>query len=347
MRNKVLHLVIPDNKFTIPLIHHLMVNLKLDNHRFIIYDFKENSQLEKYNASHIFLPNKRYFIRNIFIFYREVFKADVIISHAAPLFYMFIFIPLKIRKVIWIFHGGIDIPSTKISKINSLISLNLMFKRAISKHSGHMKEDSDKINKVLNSKAIFIYNPAYLSNTWNRMKSSEKFIYCNGFKNCRVIVGSSTDPQNNHIDAYNILANSQLLPSEVCSFLSYGNYNSYRDHVIQIGFLIFKQNFNPVTSFMDLNIYLDYIDEFDFVIFNHERAEATGAAIQLLSLGKPIFFNPKSPAYQSFVRRGYVVFDIYKLSDFISVQEVDLRKNRELLLRDYSIEALNNFYTNL
>jgi hypothetical protein len=338
--------MVPDEKFTIPLKNHLLYELKAKNHFFLFFTFDKTIQKEE-NVTSILLPFRKFFFSNIKMFLKSISNANIILTHAAPSLYLFLLAPNKVKKMIWVYHGGIDIPKPFSLRCNILEFINILFKKSIRFHSGHMIEDSNIINKNLKSKAKFLYNPSYLSNTWNRIKTCENFIYLNGFENVRVLVGNSTDPHNNHIGAFEILNNANLNPLSVCSLLSYGKYEQYKNVVIEEGIKYFGDKFLPITQFLELNKFVEIIDELDFIIFNHDRAEATGATIQLLSLAKPIFFNPISPAYKSFVNRGYVVFSIYDLEKFKDIKSVDLRKNRELLIKEYSLEVLNSFYTNL
>jgi dTDP-N-acetylfucosamine:lipid II N-acetylfucosaminyltransferase len=338
--------MVPDKKFTIPLKNHILYEINAKNHFFLFLTFDKNIEQEE-NVATILLPFRKFFFSNIKIFLKSISNIDFILTHAAPSLYLFLLAPNKVKKIIWVYHGGIDIPKPFSLSFDILELINILVKKRIRFHTGHMIEDSNIINKNLRIKAKFLYNPAYLSNTWNRIKSCENFIYLKGFKNVRVLVGNSTDPHNNHIEAFEILNNSNLNPLKVCSLLSYGKYEQYKNVVIEVGTKHFGDKFLAITQFLELNKYLEIIDELDFIIFNHDRAEATGATIQLLSLAKPIFFNPISPAYQSLKRRGYIVFDIYELEKFRNIESVDLRKNRELLIKEYSIEVLNSFYKNL
>jgi hypothetical protein len=325
---------------------YLLTNLKLKNHRFLIIGGKNiNSYLSPFVAR-IKIPNRFYFLTNIFTFKREVYNADIIIAHAAPESIFFLLTYQKIKNVIWVIQGGVDIPLT--NKPNSLREyINLIFKRKINKHATHIKEDSDLVNKTLGINAEFKYSPCYLSNTFNKIKEESDFIYNKGFSHKNILLGNSTDPSNNHIEAFEFVKKSCVDPTTITSILSYGIYESYMQNVICVGKKMFGRKFNPVTNFMPLIDYLKILNSIDYAIFNHKRQEAMGVTIQLLSLAKPIFFNPQSPAYLSLKRRGYVVFNIYDLRKFKDIKTIDLSKNRDLLLKEYSLEVLNSFYKNL
>jgi dTDP-N-acetylfucosamine:lipid II N-acetylfucosaminyltransferase len=346
MKNRILHVMVADDKFTLPLMKYLLTELKLENHRFLVIGERYDPAYKSPFIARIKIPNRLYFLSNIFTFMREVYKADIIIAHAAPESIFFLLTPQKIKNVIWVIQGGIDIPLS--NKPNSLREyLNLIFKRKIKSHTTHIQEDSDIVNRTLGINSDFKYSPCYLSNTFTNIKDESEFVYTKGFSQKKILLGNSTDPRNNHIEALEIVQKSCIEPTMIKSILSYGIFESYKENVISVGEKMFGQKFNPVTKFMPLGEYLNLLNSIDYVIFNHKRQEAMGVTIQLLSLAKPIFFNPQSPAYQSLIRRGYVVFNIYELEKFKDIKSVDLRKNRELLLKEYSLEVLNSFYTNL
>lgn len=338
--------MIAEKKFTLPLVDFIVNDLKLKNHRFLILNHENIYQNKNDNVVLLTSPLRKNLLINLFRFCKEVLKSDKIIAHAAPLSSFFILFPWKHKSVIWPIHGGIDIPTSNKSK-TIFEFIDTKFKKSIGFHASHIEEDSIYTNKVLSSKAKFLYSPMYLSNTINLLKDEDAFLFKEGFKNKIVLVGNSTDPSNNHLQAFHILNKSKLKPKEVVSILSYGIFEDYKLNVIEHGKIIFGSNFKPITEFLDLNQYLELLNKIDFVIFNHERQEAMGVTIQLLSLGKPIFFNEKSSAFKSLKRRGYQVFFLGELDRYIDVSILDLRKNRELLMKEYSIDILKSFYSQL
>jgi dTDP-N-acetylfucosamine:lipid II N-acetylfucosaminyltransferase len=346
MKNSILHVMVADDKFTIPLMKHIITDLNLENHRFLVIGRKRDFDFKTSFIAKIKIPNRLFFFSNLFVFIKEVYKADVVIAHAAPLSVFFLIIPKKIIDVIWVIQGGIDIPlSNKSSNLRDF--LDLVFKRKIKTHATHIQEDSDLVNEILSVNSHFKYSPCYLSNTFSNIKDESDFVYIKGFSQKNILLGNSTDPSNNHIEAFEIVQKSGLQPEMITSILSYGIYESYKEKVITVGKKMFGGNFCGVTKFLPLIEYLKILDGIDFAVFNHKRQEAMGVTIQLLSLAKPIFFNPQSPAYQSLIRRGYYVFNILELEKFKDIKTLDLRKNRELLLKEYSLDVLNSFYTNL
>lgn len=346
MKSKVLHVMIADKKFTLPLINYIIFDLKLDNHKFLVINSNNLCSINHNNVILIDNPLRKKLIVNFFVFCKQVLQAKRIIAHAAPLSFFFIFFPWKLKDIIWTIHGGIDIPKPKSPK-NLIQLIDRTYKKKIGFHATHIEEDSNYTNKILSSNSIFLYSPMYLSNVIHKLKDEDGFLFKGGFNERIVLVGNSTDPSNKHQEAFNKLAISNLKPKSVLSILSYGIYEDYKNDVIRLGYEIFGSKFKPITEFLAMNEYLKLLNEIEYAIFNHERQEAMGVTIQLLSLGKPIFFNDKSPAFKSLKRRGYKVFSINDLISFKNVEQLDLRINRDLLIEQYSIDVLNSFYTQL
>lgn len=338
--------MIAEPKFTLPLLNYIIKDLQLSNHRFLIVNQDDCCQIEHKNVVLLTHPLRFRLISNFIKFYKEIISADKIIAHAAPMSFFFIFIPWKLKHVIWVIHGGVDIPLSRGFK-NLYQFINFIFKKNVGYHLSHIEEDSKYVNNLISSNAKFLYSPTYLSNVIKQLKDENQFLRRESFVERIVLVGNSSDPSNNHKEAFEKLLNSQLIPNSVVSILSYGIYDEYRVETIKLGYELFGKKFTPITDFMTIDTYLKLLDKVNLVVFNHKRQEAMGVTIQLLSLAKPIFFNPESPAYKSFTKRGYKVFSIDNLSDFRNIECVDLSINRQLLLNEYSIEVLNTFYRSL
>jgi dTDP-N-acetylfucosamine:lipid II N-acetylfucosaminyltransferase len=348
MKNRVLHVMIADVKFNLPLANYLINDLKLPNHRFLILNNQPVSQIvDSSNVVLLIFPFRKNLLINFYRFCKEVVLADKIIAHALPFSLLFVLFPWKLKRVIWPINGGIDIPKGKGTpkSINDLISEAV--KKRVGFHASHIEEDSIYTNQMLHSKAEFMFSPVYLSNVANSLKEKNRFIYTKTFVHGRIMLGNSNSPTNNHIDSIELINSANLQPQFVYSILSYGMYVEYSFQVIEKAMSVFGSKFKPILNFLELDEYLALIENIDFAVFNHKRQEAMGVTIQLLSLGKPVFFNPESPGFKSLKRRGYIVFDINELQDMKNMKYLDLSKNRELLLSEYSIENLNNFYRNL
>jgi hypothetical protein len=339
--------MILEEKFTIPLLMYLSSSDRFSNHKFLVVGEEYLDALnENKHVTFLRSPLGKNIIINLFIFIKSIYSAKRIITHGSALSIFFVFFPWQIKKLIWPIHGGIDIPKSDKGKTFSE-KLLLSVKRRIKYHATGVEEDSQIVNNILNTRSQFIYSPTYLSNVCSNLKEEKEFIYRNKLNRMNLLVGNSTDPSNRHSEIFALIEESQIEFNAIYSILSYGIYEDYKNAIIDEGNNKFKNKFIPITQFMDITEYLKLLDKMDVVIFNHERQEAMGATIQLLSLGKLIFLNSKSPAYQSFKRRGYQVFDNKEIRNLKDSNYLDLRINRELLMNDYSIEQIDNFYSSL
>lgn len=342
--------MVGDNKFTLPLASYILNDLKLDNHRFLIFESSVKCSFVSKNIVCVNYPNSFDLLKGFYPFSKEFLKADVIVSHGGQVPFYFIFFLNRLKKVIWLIHGGIDLPKMNKSKgLKQVMKRGIenLVKKRVGFHSTHIEEDSWIAKIILGSNSGFVYSPMYLSNVSEKLKELKDFIYQEGFISKTVLVGNSTDPHNNHIDSFNKIADSGLDPNIIISILSYGVFKEYSEEVISEGFKLFESKFKPITEFLAMSAYLELLDSIDFVVFNHERQEAMGVTIQLLSLAKPVFFNPKSPAYLSLKRRGYKVFSIDDLKNYREVKMLDLSVNHKLLNEQYNKDLLKPFYENL
>jgi dTDP-N-acetylfucosamine:lipid II N-acetylfucosaminyltransferase len=333
-----------ERKFTLPLYNHIINNLGLKNHNFLLVDqdcimSQNNSEQVKILKS----PLRKHLLHNLRTFYSECNKAEIILGHAAPLSFFFILFPKFIKKVYWIIHGGIDIPSLSIQPQGLQSKIDILFKKKIPFHVTHITEDSDFVNKLLNKKASHIYSPMYLSNT----ARVDQFKPKSGTGNVNVLAGNSTDPSNNHFELFDLIYPHLSSIDKIYSILSYGIYEEYKKKVIRKGEELFGDKFVPVLDFMSADEYNGFLKGIDVVTFNHRRQEAMGVTINLIALGKIIYMNSKSPAFLSFKKRGFLIYDLEELKLNNINMDRDISNNKHLIEDYYSIEVLNRFLINL
>lgn len=333
-----------ERKFTFPLYNHIVNNLGLKNHHFLVVDQDGiMNQINTENVTILKSPLRKHLFYNLRTFYSECKHAVVILSHAAPLSFFFMLFPHFIKKVYWIIHGGIDIPS-KGPRFQSLQNkIDIIFKKKIQFHVTHIKEDSDYVNELLNKKAAHVYSPMYLSNTADTNQFKPKL------ETGKVIVlaGNSTDPSNNHFELFETLVPHLSVIDKIYSILSYGLYSEYKNDVIKMGHELFGDKFIPILDFMSHDDYNTFLKKIDVVAFNHGRQEAMGVTINLLAMGKIIYMNSSSPAYLSFKKRGFGVFDLNELKSMPINFARNISGNKQLIESYYSTETLNRFLNNL
>ncbi len=135
-----------------------------------------------------------------------------------------------------------------------------------------------------------------------------------------ILIGNSSTHTNNHIDVFDRFSNINLSKiKKIYCPLSYGKIIEYKKEVIKYGQIIFKENFVPITDFMPLKKYQQFLSSINIAVFGNIRQQAGANIISLLAQDCCVYMNNKSTLYQQLKTFGFVIFDIDK----------DLAKNIE------------------
>jgi len=136
-----------------------------------------------------------------------------------------------------------------------------------------------------------------------------------------ILLGNSATPENNHVEALEIL--SQCLPAGrriVCP-LSYGN-KDYGDAIEQRGKALFGERFVALREYMPSSAYVQIVESCSVLIMNHIRQQALGNIVIALCSGARVFLNPDSPINRTMQRIGIKVGTTNSLPDFFAKAEV-------------------------
>lgn len=136
----------------------------------------------------------------------------------------------------------------------------------------------------------------------------------------KILLGNSSDPNGNHMDAIRYLERKIKTPFEVYSFLSYGDTES-RDWTIEYAKKHLGDRFHAITDYMDRKSFVGFVQQMDVVMMFHNRQQAEGNIMTALSLGKPVFMKTKNPQLDMLMRMG--VKTVY---DVLEMHTVDLRE---------------------
>jgi len=215
----------------------------------------------------------------------------------------------------------------------------------VSSHLTHVKGDSDLANTILNSKAKYKYAPMYLSNLIETSDFYPEDI--SRKQSINVLVGNSTDPTNNHLEIFDILENQIENIDKIYCPLSYGVFEEYRDFIIKEGTKKFGHKFIALREFIPINEYTNLLKTIDVAIFNHNRQQAMGVTLSLLSLGKIVYLKAGTSSYNSLVERGFAVFDIKQVEQVGIKFSRNTEVNKKLLEEYYSREQLLKCYLEL
>lgn len=299
-----LHLLIRD-KFTEPFYHYITEVLKLADQQFLFVSETATNFKPAGNLSLLRTPLGKNMGYNLRLFFRLCSKADRIILHGDPLLHFFVAAPFFRKKIHWIIYGqelhSLDSKGGKQNWIKRFVLSK------VKNHITHIKGDSELANKLLESKADFVYSPMYLSNVADVSNFNPSDIAAKG--PLRILVGSSTDPTNNQEEIFKKIAGYAADIETVYCPLSYGMYNDYKRNVIREGREIFGEKFVVMDKFMPFAEYRKFLSTIDIAIFDHNRQEAMGVTLTLLGLGKIVYMNPNTTSYESLTRRGFRIFD--------------------------------------
>jgi dTDP-N-acetylfucosamine:lipid II N-acetylfucosaminyltransferase len=148
----------------------------------------------------------------------------------------------------------------------------------------------------------FLYNQNFdLANSLRENKSKDKQTIC-------IQIGNSAAETNNHLDSFNELKKFKDNDITLVLPLSYGS-KEYSNSVKAAGHCIFKNKFTTLEDFMSRKEYIKYLSGVDICIMYHNRSQAFGNCIALLTLGKKLYLKSKNPLYQLFKSSGLVLYD--------------------------------------
>lgn len=177
-----------------------------------------------------------------------------------------------------------------------------------------------------------------------------------------ILVGNSASPNNNHLDAFSLLAELRISEQKIVTPLSYGDAG-YRALVIREGVDSFGDGFRPLIDYLPIQEYVKILQSCGFAIMNHLRQQGLGNIVIMLYLGAKVFLDKSCPTFKYFKEQGAVIFSTDELKDnpgmlnelldeekvFLNrkvleanwSREISGRKTRELLRIATSITKLN------
>lgn len=134
-----------------------------------------------------------------------------------------------------------------------------------------------------------------------------------GSRSLKVLLGNSAFPMNNHIDACLLLQRSLPANYTLLTPLSYGD-KSYADLFLHWGQKHLGEKFQPITGYMARQDYINMLVGIDIAVMFHNRQQAFGNIITMLTLGKPVFMKSESVIYTLLKKIGIPhVYDVRQL----------------------------------
>ncbi len=340
---KILHIML-NEKFMAPYIEFIRDNFDFEEHTFvfiggvpentyhipqydnvIVFDrdltkkinlFKLSKQLKPYleNAEKVIIHSL--FIHNII---------DVLLVNQRFL-----------QKCHWIIWGG-DLYDYR-KRIHTLSGkfYNYRMKKAISGFGGfitRLKGDYELAQKWYGAGGKLYESFAYPSNLYKEYEITEKT-----HDTLNIQIGNSSDPVNNHEEIFDKLEKYKDENIKIFVPLSYGP-KEYADEMIRLGREKFGDKFYPLTDFMSLEKYLDFLADIDIAIFNHKRQQAMGNIITLLGLGKKVYIRDDITPWTWFQELKLNISNVKEL-DLSLLDDTSKEKNREIIKEAYSLKSL-------
>ena len=329
MSKKIVHLIVLD-KFIPDYIDFIQKNFNKTEHLYIITANEKGFVLEpRENIIFLNYKNKlKKYTWLIFTITQTLYKAEKIIIHGlwdiGIIYYLF-FNPLLLKKCYWVMWGGdFYFPEAQY-----------FVKKSVIKRLGHfvtyIKGDYDLVKKWYGATGQYYECFMYPSNLYKEYDIKIKVK-----DNLNIQVGNSADPSNNHLEVFKQLIKFKDQNIKIYAPLSYGN-SEYAQQIVSLGNSMFGDKFIAMTDFMAFDKYLDFLEDIDIAIFNHNRQQAMGNTITLLGLGKKVYMRNDVTSWKTFEELGIQVFDVENIE--ISKLEKEIKNNNMQKVKELFSES--------
>lgn len=371
---KVIHFITLDEKHITEMIH-FFEDIEEMNNRFIYFQNNKN------DTSLIPTSNKYEVINisQIIEIISNPFSCDIIVIHSLlSLPCNIIKLIDKKIKVVW-FSWGFDTYSNKfpqfpLIKLKNRIkpkTINLRYRirllhenfrtivkelhknslkerkhfidaiKRIDYYSGVFPEEYDllKKNSFFHAKQVYFnYAPSKGQYNLNNINTN---IHPSGNN---IQIGQSSNKLANHRNTFWNMRNLNLHNRKIIVPLSYNGDSLYISTVSKMGYKLFNNNFQPLTTFFPKQEYQTIIKTISIAIFNLEQQSAVGNIIYHFWNGSKVFVPKSSLNYKHFSKLGFHIFSIEK---DLNQKEIDtplsdemILANRKLIIQHYSYEAI-------
>lgn len=339
MARKIIHISGCD-KFIPPFIELIKENFNFEEHEFLLTGGMAEEELIKSKNVHLAKKGKLARLKHCFNALIKMHQADKVILHGLFDIYFVIilfFTPWLLKKCYWVMWGG-DLYVYQLGERNWKWKVREFFRRPVIKNMGYFTTtvpgDFVLAQKWYGTKAKWIHNLMYPSHLCRDTGKTS----CKKEKNNNIFIqiGNSADPTNNHIEVIDKLEKYKNENIRVYCPLSYGS-EAHKQSVIAYGKSILGDKFIPITEFMSFDDYNLYMACIDIAIFNHDRQQAMGNTIGLLSLGKKVVMKPTVTPFNFFTE--IVDINIYTIDDASLLEPLS---GKESLSNTYKIKDYFN-----
>jgi hypothetical protein len=199
--------------------------------------------------------------------------------------------------------------------------------------------------KWYGTRAKYIHNLMYMSHV---ARDNDNIQSGNSHSSqLKIQVGNSADPSNNHIEILQKLARLNKQNFVIYCPLSYGE-KDYADKILKYGKKYFGDRFQPIMKFMDFEKYNQYLSSINIAIFNHDRQQAMGNIIGLLSLGKTVLIKSTTTSYQYLIDLDLHIGKTENISDLSLLNDDEradnISRSHSYFTEDRLVEDWENIF---
>ncbi|QEJ95415.1 hypothetical protein FUT79_09485 [Treponema phagedenis] len=322
-----------------------------NEHKFLFLSYGETEPNKIFDSKDCANVYSFFSILKIFLFAK---KNDRFVIHNYTHPYLYLSTACmcwKLKKIAWKIWGG-DLYWYNSPKKNIKYKCYELFRKFTIKRFGYINAGA------------FEYNLA--KEYYNIMGQNFEAMYPRSFFNFSIIknsqyisilIGNSRAPQNEHIDALELLSKFKNENIKVYVPLSYGKCpEGYVESVNARGKTLFGDKYIAITDMMDLKNYQEFLSKIDIMVCNHNIQQGWGNLLVLLKFQKKVFIRRGISTEFDFTLHGLKFFftdDIENMSfeEFKYFSQQDGELNESIITKMFSDETLveqwNNFFINL
>ena len=281
----------------------------------------------------------------LFILVPLLFKAKKIFLHGLwdkyVILTLFLF-PVFLKKSYWLIWGGDLYSLFKKKRRLRSIFLDWAKKQVIKRLKGvvtHLKGDYELVRDHFGFCGQYLYTILYIRNVTVPEKSD------GNIDKDFVQIGNSPDPTNNHEHLFELIAKTVPLNQEKYKKFVPLAYGNYAERIIklktQANHLFGAEHCYILEDLRHLPDYIKLLSRVDVALFDHDRQQAVGNIILLLSLGATIYLRSDITTWSFLHEHGLIVRDIATLKaskPLLRLQPQEVSQNRENIEKYFTEE---------
>jgi dTDP-N-acetylfucosamine:lipid II N-acetylfucosaminyltransferase len=330
LENKILHIVVLD-KFIPPFIDIIKEAFDINEHIFVAlegkrYDF---GLTDEHPIKWIDSPEKITYLTQILHLSKKIIIHGLWNDIFGKLLYA---MPWLLEKCYWVIWGG-DLYFHRHEKYLKNYKEREFVRKYIIQRMGniitYIYGDYKLAKKWYSTTANFIKCFMYPSNIYNDFAKNR---YTDSYTN--ILIGNSASTTNNHIDAFRLILPFRNKNIRIICPLSYGD-KKYAQLIATYGKEIFGSKFYPLIDFLELEKYLNILNNIDIVLFPHNRQQAFGNTITLLGMGKKLYMRSDVTHWKTLKELDLSVYNIFDFN-LNRIDEKDKIKNQNIIREEFS-----------